>query len=129
MLRKTWFRLSPLTIRLMSTGPIGDLNGGPFTKSIITKVQTTFQPSHFAIYNDSHKHSHHASMRGSSNTIESHFRLEIVSEAFTGKAQPARHRLVYGLLKDEMSAENGVHALQLQTKTPSEYAKTHSTYN
>ena len=31
--------------------------------------------------------------------------------------QPARHRLVYGLLKDEMAKEGGIHALQLRTMT------------
>jgi len=34
--------------------------------------------------------------------------------------QPARHRLVYGLLKDELSAVGGIHALQLTTRTPEE---------
>jgi BolA protein len=34
--------------------------------------------------------------------------------------QPARHRLVYNLLKDEMAAEGGLHALQLRTMTPEE---------
>ena len=34
--------------------------------------------------------------------------------------QPARHRLVYALLKEEMSREGGIHALQLKTKTPEE---------
>lgn len=106
-----------------STAPIGDITGGPYTESIIKKINDTFQPSRFAIYNDSHKHAHHASMRGSNNTIESHFRLEIVSDAFQGKSQPIRHRQVYALLKDEMSTPNGVHALQLQTKTPAEWEK------
>jgi len=51
---------------------------------------------------------------------ETHFRLVITSEAFRSKMQPARHRLVYGLLRDEMAAEGGVHALQLRTMTPEE---------
>lgn len=34
--------------------------------------------------------------------------------------QAARHRMVYALLKEEMSRENGIHALQLKTKTPAE---------
>lgn len=34
--------------------------------------------------------------------------------------QPARHRMVYALLRDEMAAENGIHALQLRTLTPDE---------
>ena len=37
--------------------------------------------------------------------------------------QPARHRLVYSLLKDELAQENGIHALQLHTMTPEEEAK------
>jgi stress-induced morphogen len=34
--------------------------------------------------------------------------------------QPARHRMVYALLKDEMAKEGGIHALQLKTRTPEE---------
>lgn len=34
--------------------------------------------------------------------------------------QPARHRMVYALLRDEMARENGIHALQLRTLTPQE---------
>jgi len=55
-----------------------------------------------------------------STSRETHFRLIITSEAFRSKMQPARHRLVYGLLKDEMSQEGGIHALQLRTLTPEE---------
>ena len=31
--------------------------------------------------------------------------------------QPARHRMVYTLLKSELAREGGIHALQLQTRT------------
>lgn len=34
--------------------------------------------------------------------------------------QPARHRMVYALLKDEMEQHEGIHALQLKTQTPAE---------
>lgn len=34
--------------------------------------------------------------------------------------QPARHRMVYALLKEEMSRDGGIHALQLKTQTPAE---------
>lgn len=34
--------------------------------------------------------------------------------------QPARHRMVYSLLKDELAREGGIHALQLKTRTPEE---------
>lgn len=62
---------------------------------------------------------HHKPMQGSTSR-ETHFRVVITSEAFRSKMQPARHRLVYNLLKDEMAAEGGLHALQLRTMTPEE---------
>ena len=51
---------------------------------------------------------------------QTHFRVVITSEAFAKKMQPARHRMVYNLLKDEMAQEGGIHALQLRTRTPEE---------
>lgn len=49
--------------------------------------------------------------------------VTITSAAFQTKPQPARHRMVYALLKDEMSREGGIHALQLRTRTPEEEAR------
>jgi stress-induced morphogen len=46
--------------------------------------------------------------------------VTIVSDAFESKMQPARHRMVYALFKEEMAREGGLHALQLKTKTPAE---------
>jgi hypothetical protein len=46
--------------------------------------------------------------------------VTIISDAFESKMQPARHRMVYALLKEEMAKEGGIHALQLKTKTPAE---------
>lgn len=106
-----------LVQRAMSSG------SSPITDSITTKVKNAFSPVEFQIFNDSHKHSHHAAMRGSSNIAESHFRLVIVSEEFKNKTQPARHRMVYSLLDEELKRPNGIHALQLSTKTPEEYQK------
>lgn len=54
---------------------------------------------------------------------ETHFRVVITSDAFRSKMQPARHRMVYALLKDEMSKDGGIHALQLRTQTPDEDAR------
>lgn len=55
-----------------------------------------------------------------STSAETHFRLQITSAEFKGKMQAARHRMVYKLLKDEMALAGGIHALQLQTRTPEE---------
>ena len=64
-------------------------------------------------------HAHHQAMQGSISK-ETHFRLIITSEAFKSKMQPARHRMVYALLKEEMERAGGIHALQLRTRTPEE---------
>ncbi|KAH7327382.1 bola domain protein [Rhexocercosporidium sp. MPI-PUGE-AT-0058] len=83
------------------------------------KITTALSPSHLEIHNDSHLHSHHKAMAGSTSQ-ETHFRVVITSEAFEKKMQPARHRMVYSLLKEEMGMEGGIHALQLRTRTAEE---------
>ena len=55
--------------------------------------------------------------------IEQVYRVNIASDAFKSKMQPARHRMVYTLLKDELAAEGGIHALQLRTRTVDEDEK------
>ncbi|KAK4229699.1 bola-like family protein [Podospora fimiseda] len=97
-----------------STTPIEDV--------IREKITAALSPSTLEIYNDSHLHSHHKAMENSTSS-ETHFRLIITSEAFRSKMQPARHRLIYSLLKDEMAKEGGIHALQLRTMTPEEEEK------
>ncbi|GAB0136997.1 hypothetical protein EsDP_00005280 [Epichloe bromicola] len=91
----------------------------PIEDAIRAKVTAAFNPLTFEIYNDSHLHSHHKAMQGSSSK-ETHFRLVITSDAFKSKMQSARHRMVYALLRDEMALEGGIHALQLKTLTPEE---------
>lgn len=54
---------------------------------------------------------------------ETHFRIEVTAEAFRGQRQPARHRMVYGLLREELEREGGLHALQLRTRTVEEEGK------
>lgn len=86
------------------------------------QITESFSPASLEIINDSHMHSHHKAMQGTISK-ETHFRLIIVSDAFKAKPQPARHRMVYALLKEELAAEGGIHALQLKTQTPQEREK------
>lgn len=86
------------------------------------KLNKGLKPTSLEIFNDSHYHSHHKAMQGSTSK-ETHFRLNITASAFQSKPQPARHRMVYTLLKDEMAREGGIHALQLRTRTPEEEEK------
>lgn len=83
------------------------------------QITQALNPSSLEIYNDSHLHAHHKAMQGSTSR-ETHFRIAVTSEAFESKMQPARHRMVYALLKEELEREGGVHALQLRTRTPKE---------
>ncbi|MCJ1470928.1 hypothetical protein MMC07_009576 [Pseudocyphellaria aurata] len=94
----------------------------PVEDAIRLKVNTALQPTKLEIYNDSSKHAHHKAMEGSVSK-ETHFRLSITSEAFQAKMQPARHRIVYALLKEELDRPGGIHALQLRTRTPEEEEK------
>ena len=81
----------------------------------------TLNPTRLDIFNDSHMHAHHEAMAGVTSA-ETHFRLVITTDAFTAKRQPARHRMIYTLLDDEIKREGGIHALQLRTMTPEEEA-------
>ncbi|KAK8213880.1 bola-like protein-domain-containing protein [Phyllosticta capitalensis] len=91
----------------------------PMEDTLRAKITETLKPAKLEVHNDSHLHAHHKAMQGRTSK-ETHFRVNIVSEAFKGKMQPARHRMVYGLMKEEMAKEGGIHALQLSTKTPEE---------
>ncbi|OTB04384.1 hypothetical protein M426DRAFT_320755 [Hypoxylon sp. CI-4A] len=91
----------------------------PMEDTIRSKINEVLKPSRLEIFNDSHKHAHHSPMVGNTSK-ETHFRLVITSEAFKSKMQPARHRIIYQLLKDEMAQDGGIHALQLRTMTPEE---------
>lgn len=51
----------------------------------------------------------------------SDFAVALVSSAFSGKTQIARHRMVNSLLKEEFDA--GLHALSLRLRTPQEWEK------
>jgi len=48
-----------------------------------------------------------------------HYEAVVVSSAFAGKTQVARHRLVYGALQEAMAQR--IHALALKTFTPEEF--------
>ncbi|KAJ2491541.1 BolA domain UV induced protein Uvi31 [Coemansia sp. RSA 2050] len=93
---------------------------GPMEQLIRKNISDTFKPTELLIVNESYKHRHHAAMRDVDST-ETHFRVTVVSEAFSGQSRIQRQRSIYSLLKTEMAMEGGIHALTLVTKTPEEY--------
>ena len=78
---------------------------------IEVKVRSDENLQHYELINESHMHSGPAT--------ESHFKLIVVSERFTGLGAVKRHQLMYALLADEL--RDGVHALALHLYNPVEW--------
>ncbi|QTR49190.1 BolA family protein [Candidatus Thiothrix anitrata] len=76
------------------------------------KLQNAMQPDFLEVLNESHMHN---VAPGS----ESHFKVTLVSSQFNGKMLIARHRLINGILAEELNGK--IHALALHTLTPDEY--------
>ena len=75
-------------------------------------LRANFAPTHLDVINESHMHN---VPEGS----ESHFKVVIASDKFTGKSLISRHREVNSLLADLF--QQGLHALALHTMTPEEW--------
>ena len=79
------------------------------------KLMAGLQPDRLDVVNESEKHAGH---RSSPGTGESHFRVLVVSPLFAGQPRLQRHRMVNGLIAEELSG--GIHALALATYAPGE---------
>ncbi len=78
---------------------------------ITTKLKAAFDATVVEVEDDSASHAGH----GASGA---HVNLVVVAEAFTGKGQIARHRMIYAALAEEMTGP--IHALAIVAKTPAE---------
>lgn len=93
--------------------------GRPVYTAITQKLTRALAPSVLVVIDESAMHAGHVGNPAKGDpSAETHFRVEVVSEAFEGKRQVMRHRMIYDALSEEMN--NPIHALQLKTKTPSE---------
>lgn len=77
-------------------------------EQIEEKLRTAFDPVFLEVVDESYRHNVPA---GS----ESHFKVVLVSDRFTGERFLNRHRMIYGTLTAELSTT--VHALALHTYT------------
>jgi BolA protein len=84
--------------------------------TIESKLEAAFRPERLAVINESHLHAHHQPQFDGEG--ETHFRVRIVAEAFSGMGRIERHRAVNDLLKEELAA--GVHALAIEPAAPGE---------
>ena len=86
------------------------------TVDLITKKLTeALAPQSLHVDDESHQHEGHSGSREGGQT---HFRVYIVSESFKGKTRLERHRLINGILSDELSG--GIHALAIHATAPGE---------
>lgn len=86
----------------------------PVEASILKKLSEFFKPVYIDVVNESYKHN---VPKGS----ESHFKVIVVSDNFSGKSLIDRHRLVNSLLEEEL--QGPVHALSIQAKTLEQWEK------
>jgi BolA family transcriptional regulator, general stress-responsive regulator len=76
-------------------------------------LESALAPSSLEIIDDSAKHAGHAGAREGG-----HFRVVLVADAFKGRSQLERHRLVYAAVAPLMG--QGVHALSIIARAPEE---------
>lgn len=75
---------------------------------IYNKLNDFFNPEYLEVINESSDHIGHA---GSPNNGNSHFYIKIKSEKFKNKKLIESHKIIYSVLKKEMSEE--IHALRI----------------
>ncbi len=84
-------------------------------------LEATFAPAALQIEDESRRHANHAGRHGLPAS-ETHYKVTLISNAFTGLSRVARQRAVNEALASEFSC--GMHALSLTLRTPEEAAET-----
>ncbi|MFL1875797.1 BolA family protein [Hansschlegelia beijingensis] len=82
---------------------------------IESTLREALRPQRLEVVDESHLHAGHA---GSRPGGETHFRVRVVSDAFSGVSRIDRHRRVNALLAGELAGQ--VHALAIDARSPDE---------
>ncbi len=82
-------------------------------ETIRKKLTGAFAPTRLEIVDESHMHAGHAGARPEGET---HFRVEIASEAFRGRSRIDRQRMIHDVLGEELAGP--VHALSVSAAPP-----------
>jgi BolA protein len=82
--------------------------------AIDARLRAAFHPEQLVVEDESHRHAGHAGARDG----RGHFRVSVVSTAFSGQPALARHRAVYAALGELMQTE--IHALAIDARAPEE---------
>lgn len=88
-----------------------------YAERIRRKLTEGLAPTRLEVVDDSHRHAGHAGARPEGET---HFRVAVVSAAFSGRSRVDRQRMVHALLAAEL--EERVHALSIAARAPEEEA-------
>jgi BolA protein len=80
---------------------------------IEARLREALAPSVLEVVDESHLHAGHA---GSREGGETHYRLNVVASAFSGKSRVECHRLVNDALKEAF--DRGLHALAIRASAP-----------
>ena len=89
------------------------MSDSPLVAEIRAAIQRELAPKSIDIFDDSARHAGHAGAREGG-----HFRVNLVADAFKGRGQLERHRLVYAAVAPLMG--RGIHALNIVARTPEE---------
>lgn len=89
------------------------MNLGMVGKTLESKLQAAFDPISLEVMDESSQHHGHAGARADG---ESHFRVRIVASAFLGKSRVEQHRMINGVLAEEL--KEWVHALAIEASAP-----------
>lgn len=83
---------------------------------IEAKLSEAFSPARLAVIDESASHAGH--QPDVTGTGETHMRVRIVADGFSGLSRLARHRAVNAVLQGELDA--GLHALAIEAVAPGE---------
>ncbi|MEM0987887.1 MAG: BolA family protein [Pseudomonadota bacterium] len=82
---------------------------------IQSKLTQVFAPESLEVIDESEQHRGHGGWREGGET---HFRVRMISDSFTGQSRLARQRAVNTCLADEFA--DGVHALAMELRAPND---------
>lgn len=83
---------------------------------IIAALTQGLHPETLEVIDESHQHAGHMGSRAGGET---HFRVRVTAESFSGQSRVERHRVINALLAGEITPD-GVHALAIEARAPGE---------
>lgn len=90
-------------------------------EAIAEKLKSTLSASEIEIIDNSWQHAGHMAMANVNEASGTHLAIRIISEQFEGLNLIKRHQAVHQVLKEDFAKQ--LHALELKTYTPQEWAQ------